>query len=194
MYILLEVCMYLCYIYLLSLGGDLLREFARGADDERRHALAVTSLGCPLNRGDQERYGFARAGFCLRQDVNACIIVWWAHGCCWCCNCNKKLPIFACSFCLRLQLLPLSHTVYRLLEEATASSLAKGRRLWFCCSSSTSGCSRVFDQASEHVGRCRSKLHNVSTVDGLPTCEADTGATTDFVCCREYDLENLDFL
>lgn len=59
--------------YLLSLCSDLLRELARGTDDERGHALAVASLGRPLNRRDQERHGFTRAGFCLRQDVNACI-------------------------------------------------------------------------------------------------------------------------
>ena len=60
--------------HLLSLGGDLLRELARGADDERRHALDVPSRGGPLNRGDEERHCLARAGFRLRQDVNACIL------------------------------------------------------------------------------------------------------------------------
>lgn len=65
-------CSRVTIAHLLSLSGDLLCELARGADDERRHALAVPSRGGPLDRGDQERDGLARAGFRLRQDVNAC--------------------------------------------------------------------------------------------------------------------------
>lgn len=166
--------------HLLSLGGDLLRELARGADDERRHALAVPSRGGPLNRGDEERHCLARAGFRLRQDVNACILR-TAHTTYVASLANARLLLLVVMLML---LLPfpggccLSRTRRRLHMARGQAFRASSRGLVpVACVLLGASC------AANPVQRIPCEG------EGLPTPEVDSRAA--FYYCREHDLGSL---